>query len=406
MAKGLGIIGNYTGKVGNTVGYFVRNSKNKQTQGIRIYQPVVRNPQSTLQMQQRIKITAVSNLYRQFKAVLRRSMENQEYGDASRRAWLKQALGSQFSAGPWLLKGSTQAFPIPGVNMSVGSLPDINYQLTPGDYYVGWEINRADTTADANVTTVGDLSKYLIFEGNVQEGDQVTILAGYASAAGVKWGPVRSFYVSTASSTPLENLGLAFSSFTEGEGSTQGDIYVNLLTEASLFANVVCLITGRDGADEQHLRNTAQFVLGRDAQALVVYNGQYKSTAIESYRKQASSTEDWQVTRSAGADDTITMRTRGGDSVVIVSLTQAGSYLQAVADDGAQYFIFGTNTRVNSYNKYINSLSTNTETAPSGATNANTIGTNYGSTTAEQDATAAEFANWFVRQGGSIGAVY
>lgn len=401
MAKGLGIIGNYSGKVGNTVGYFVRNSKNKQTQGIRVYQPVVRNPQSTLQMEQRVKMAAVSNMYRQFRDVLRRSMENVEYGDASRRAWLKQALGSQFSSGPWLLKGTTQAYPIPNVNMSVGSLPDINYQLEPAVESVSLEINRSSSETDeVYVGTVGTLSRYLIFEGNVQAGDQVTILAGHASSSSMRWFPVSSFYVSEASTTPLSSVGLVGGSFSEDSTSTTIPFSVG-----SQAANVVCLITSRDGDSGQHLRNSAQFVFANAVLAYDIYSGLFRADAIESYRTSSSSTEDWQVTRSATAD-TITMLTLGGNSVVLVSVSQSGNYLMAVADDGALYYIKGTNTRANSYSKYINSLTSYTATAPTGATNSNTIGNNYGTTFDEQDATARAFADWFVRQGGSVSAIY
>lgn len=403
MAKGLGLIGNYSGKVGNTIGYVLRNSKNKQTQGIRVYQPVVRNPQSTLQMQQRIKIAAVSNIYRQFKDVIRRSMENQEYGDASRRAWLRQALGSQFSAGPWLLKGTTTAYPIPDINMSVGSLPDINVQLDLGSTQIGWEVNRASSTGVLDVTTVGALSQLLIYEGNVVEGDQVTILAGSVTANGVAWGPVRAFYVSTASSTPLSSLGLGFPAFADGDTFVTGDVYVGNST-AGEFANVVCLITSRDG-DGQHLRNTARFVFASDALALLEYSPAYRATAIESYRTQESKTEDWQVTRAAGGGTNVTVQTLGGSSVVLTSLQQVGGYLMAVADDGSQYYIFGNNDRLNSFHSYLTSYSTRSTTAPSGASNANTIGITYGANAEQKDANFATFTTWFVREGGSITAL-
>lgn len=403
MAKGLGLIGNYSGKVGNTIGYVLRNSKNKQTQGIRVYQPVVRNPQSTLQMQQRIKIAAVSNIYRQFKEVIRRSMENQEYGDASRRAWLRQALGSQFSAGPWLLKGTTTAYPIPDINMSVGSLPDLNVQVTTTADAVGLELNRESATSGATVTTVGQLSEMLIFEGNVMEGDQVTILAGLVNATGVYWGPVRAFYVSTASSTPISTLGLSVPELQPGASSETAEIFVGTNTSSG-YANVVCLITSRDG-DGQHLRNTARFVFAPNALALEVYNSLYKPTAIESYRTQESKTEDWQVTRSAAGGDTLTVQTLAGDSVVLVSLTQAGGYLQGVADDGAQYYIYGNYANSSAFENYISSLNSRTTTAPSGVTNANTVGITYGTTAAAQSANLVSFADWFVRQGGSVGVV-
>ena len=54
MAKAQGIIGNFKGKVGNMVGYQLTDSNNKQTQGIRIYQPNVKNPKTSAQAEQQM----------------------------------------------------------------------------------------------------------------------------------------------------------------------------------------------------------------------------------------------------------------------------------------------------------------------------------------------------------------
>lgn len=401
MAKGLGIIGNFSGKLGNSVGYIIRNAKSNQTQGIRIYQPTVRNPQTTLQLEQRVKIAAVSNIYKQFRDVIRRSVEGKEYGDASRRAWLKQALGSNFSAGPWLLKGSTAAYPIPNVAMSLGSLPDINVQLIPEQDEISLELNRASSSEAVNATTVGQLSEYLIFEGNVQAGDQVTILACNITASGVTWAPVSSFYVSTASSVLLASVGITNFTFAADADSTTATFVVG-----NVNANAVCLITSREGVDGKHLRNRAEFVFSPSALMALVYNGSYKSVAMDSYRTTSSQTEDWQVTRGASGEDAITLKTRDNKSVVIVSMTQAGNYLMAVADDGNQYYIYADYSKWNNFHKYYNSLSSVTDTAPAGATNANTVADVSGATAAEKDAAGVAFANWFIRNGGSYSAIF
>lgn len=401
MAKGLGIIGNFSGKLGNSVGYIIRNAKSNQTQGIRIYQPTVRNPQTTLQLEQRVKLAAVSNIYKQFRDVIRRSVEGKEYGDASRRAWLKQALGSNFSAGPWLLKGSTDAYPIPNVAMSVGSLPNLGEQLIPNDDHVSLEVNRAGTSA-APLNTVGNLSEALIYEGNVKEGDQVTILAASISSGSITWAPVKSFYVSTASSAPLASVGIEGTTWSEGDYSAELLLY----TQGTTRANAVCLITSREGVDGKHLRSRAEFVFGVDALQALVYNGSYKSVAMDSYRTTASQTEDWQVTRGASGEDAITLQTRDNKSVVIVSMTQAGNYLMAVADDGNQYYIYADYSKWNNFHKYYASLSSSTTTAPAGATNANTVADVSGATAAEQDAAGVAFANWFIRNGGSYSAIF
>ena len=72
MAKGIGLIGNFKGKVGNTVGYKLTASNNGQTQGIRVYQPIVKNPKSAGQAEQRAKLLAVNATYRALKKVIDR----------------------------------------------------------------------------------------------------------------------------------------------------------------------------------------------------------------------------------------------------------------------------------------------------------------------------------------------
>lgn len=402
MAKGLGLIGNYSGKVGNTIGYVLSNSNNKQTQGIRIYQPVVRNPQTALQMSQRIKTAAVSNLYRQFRDVVRRSIEGQEYGDASRRAWLRRALGSEFNAGPWVVKGTTQAWPIPSVPMSVGSLPDLNVQVMPQANNVTLEINRGTSTAIAAVTTVGELSQYLLFERNVEEGDQITILACRHDGARAVFAPVHSFYVDPAAITPLVDVGISAGNFAVESSSTA----LNFVLPNGGHAEAVCLIVSRDGSDGRHLRSTASWVFSTSFGALSVYNGLTKPDAIASYINQSSTTEDWQVTRSGGGSaGSIDVRSRAGVNVRLVSLTSGGNVLQAVADDGAQYFILNNYSRSNNYNKYVVSATAISDTAPAGATSANTIQVYTDGLLGDEDEQAVAFADWFVRNGGSAAVI-
>ena len=84
MAKGVGLIGNFKGKVGNTVGYSLKDSNNKQTQGIRVYQPVVRNPKTYAQAEQRMKLAPINATYRALKMIIDRGQEGLAYGNKSR----------------------------------------------------------------------------------------------------------------------------------------------------------------------------------------------------------------------------------------------------------------------------------------------------------------------------------
>ena len=81
MAKGIGLIGNFRGKVGNMVGYNLKDSNNKQTQGVRVYQPVVKNPKTYAQAEQRAKLSPINATYRALKPIIDRGQESKAYGN-------------------------------------------------------------------------------------------------------------------------------------------------------------------------------------------------------------------------------------------------------------------------------------------------------------------------------------
>lgn len=393
MAKGVGLVGNLSGKLGNSVGYTIRNSNNKATQGFRVYQPVVKNPQTDAQMIQRIKMLGVSNFYRQFRDVIQRGIEGVDYGDASRRAWLKLAMGTQF-AGPWLEKGSYGVYPLPGVPVTRGSLPQIPLFGSGSEVFIEWDVVIPESWTAP--TTVGGFSQTVIDAGYCQAGDQITIMAGYLTAETYDWN-IRSFYVATGDTTPLANVGLKCMSVA-GDPSMQ--YFVSLLppypaTGSPTPPNVLAVATSRDG-NGIHLRSTSNFTLSEDAQAFSVYTAGARQLAIESYRTAAAASTDWQLTRAAGGGSVISMSTRSGDTVTLTGLEQVGSYLMAVTADGQRMYIY-VSANLMAFQHYLSSLTTNTSTVPSDATNGNTVDV--------VDAGVWSYVDWFIRQGGSIEAL-
>ena len=86
MAKGIGLIGNFRGKVGNMVGYNLKDSNNKQTQGVRVYQPCSKEPKTYGQAQQRAKLAPVNVTYRALKGIIDRGSRSQAHNNKSRMA--------------------------------------------------------------------------------------------------------------------------------------------------------------------------------------------------------------------------------------------------------------------------------------------------------------------------------
>lgn len=270
MAKGLGIIGNFKGKVGNIVGYNLKDSNNKQTQGLRAYQPVVRNPKTSRQAEQRAKMAPINATYRALKGIIDRGQEGVAYGNKSRLRFLSEAM-KQFD-GPWFMKGVAVTLPIK-TNITRGSLPTIGIS-TVDDSGFGTELSMGTVAA---VTTVGALSTALLANNSfLKEGDQLTFV--YGEVGTVK---VISVVLDSASTEATQN-------FSVSEGRLMF-IQTQLFDIEKVFA---CVILSREGESGQHLRSTAALTLSTEAAADTHYTSAAKEAAIESYMA-ANGNTDW-----------------------------------------------------------------------------------------------------------------
>lgn len=271
MAKGIGLIGNFRGKVGNMVGYNLKDSNNKQTQGVRVYQPVVKNPKTYGQAQQRAKLAPVNVTYRALKGIIDRGQESKRYGNKSRLAWLKDALKT-FDGG-WFEKGAV--ITAPGlVPLTKGSLPNLFPVANNADNCV---ITFASAAAQAPAT-IGDLSTAIKANfPQVEDGDQITFVDIHSTANGIEVS-VESIVIDTTSTASIPTA------FTAATGS---------LTYAPNGANMAAgaIILSREGDAGQHLRSTTaiQQAKGYDADLLA---DAAQEAATKSYMA-GSTTSDW-----------------------------------------------------------------------------------------------------------------
>ena len=270
MGKGLGIIGNFKGKVGNIVGYNLKDSNNKQTQGLRAYQPVVRNPKTAAQAEQRAKMAPINATYRALKGIIDRGQEGVAYGNKSRLRFLSEAM-KQFD-GPWFEKGEAVTLPIK-TYITKGSLTSIgivaveedNIQL---DLSVG---------ASQSIPTVQALSTALLDNNSfLKEGDQLTFVIGEIGNV-----DIFSVVLDITSTTPLTRFVI--------QGSTLKFETPLVLNPNGTFG---CVILSREGDNGQHLRSTTALTLSTDAAADTHYTSTAKDAAIESYMA-ANGNTDW-----------------------------------------------------------------------------------------------------------------
>lgn len=271
MAKGIGLIGNFRGKVGNMVGYNLKDSNNKQTQGVRVYQPVVKNPKTYGQAQQRAKLAPVNVTYRALKGIIDRGQESKRYGNKSRLAWLKDALKA-FDGG-WFEKGAVITAPAL-VPLTKGSLPNLFPVANTADNCV---ITFATAAAQAPAT-IGDLSAAIKANfPQVEDGDQITFVDIHSTANGIEVS-VESIVIDTTSTASIP------AAFTAATGS---------LTYAPNGANMAAgaIILSREGDAGQHLRSTTaiQQAKGYDADLLA---DAAQEAATKSYMA-GSTTSDW-----------------------------------------------------------------------------------------------------------------
>lgn len=272
MAKAQGIIGNFKGKIGNTVGYQLTSSNNKQTQGIRIYQPNVKNPKTSAQAEQRAKLAPINATYRVLKMVIDRGNEGLTYGNKSRLAWLKQAFKADHM--PWYVKGSVVKFPV-GCQLTKGSLASLTKEIAADSI----KIYCKGLAAEATTATVGAVST-AIMTGNtfLKVGDQITIL--YFMGVDTVLNPVVfSFVLSTTDNTPITGF------------SAEAN---HLVLETTDPISAAAIIVSREGDNGEHLRSNEVLEISNDFANDAPYDAESKTAAIKSYMASGAANTDWE----------------------------------------------------------------------------------------------------------------
>ena len=271
MGKSVGFIGNFKGKLGNTVGYKVSQSNSGTNQGVRVYQPNIKNPKSAAQAEQRAKYAPIFATYRALKMIIDRGNESKPYGNASRIAWLKKAFRAEHM--PWFEKGANISVGVP-CQITKGSLVSVNYNNNDGIL----QIQCASMTAQTKIDTIGALSTALKADyPSLQDGDQITTVI-LRENNDTLYPEIFSFIIDTTSAAP-QSLYETNDSFIE--------IYYD--NEKVLFA----VIVSREGANGEHLRSTADLRGYSNMFDAAPFDATSKAAAIGSFMNSASANTDW-----------------------------------------------------------------------------------------------------------------
>ena len=274
MAKGLGLIGNFSGKVGNTVGYNLKDSNNKQTQGVRVYQPVVRNPKTSSQAEQRARMDVINATYRALKAIIQRGQEGEAYGNKSRLAWLSKAMKNY--AGAWINKGEAVNYPAI-VALTKGSLSGISVSTVANTGF-GITITAigGGGTPNLGALSTAILSAYPALKA----GDQVTFVIVRSLSGSIMCQQDSIILDATSEAAIPATLSVAGTTLTYAAAGAATDVAAG------------CIIVSREGSNGEHLRSNASLVASSLTGMSAAMTDAAKTAAIQSYMA-AGTSSDW-----------------------------------------------------------------------------------------------------------------
>lgn len=282
MAKGYAME-SWRGKKGSNVFYRIANSSNAQKQGIRERNYEVSNPKTSAQAEQRMKVRAAANFYRQLSLILNRGVANLPYGQLTRNEFMSAALKLNVTDIPAIHKNDIKA--VPGrYLLSKGALAPVNITSIDEDGNATVDsiaIDGVEGWQGGQITSA--LLTHLTYSGIVQEGDQFTIVK------------------------VSEHGGFSVHSFIVKVGETIPSVLQMNPTEYNFYIPACCaaaiIISRKVGNGYQ--RSTSRMVVNEEIlnHNLGLYYGEDAVTAaLQSYMKSASTSSDvdWPVDNGGG----------------------------------------------------------------------------------------------------------
>lgn len=323
-----------TGKLGQSVGYILKNSNNKQTQAWRAYQSQVSNPKTVRQANQRLALKPINNFARALSSIIERAFEGVKYGAESRQKFM--SLNMADFRGPFLVKGDERAVPGPFI-LSRGSLVPINVTNVRRTAS-GSEVAVTDLFAARGAVwnTVGAFSQALISaNSDVLDGDQITFVQVFQigdtfiyryKSIDVDTTSTQAITIDTATGRHTVEDGFIF--YVANVGSDNPwriDVSLALDTDETLVAAAV--IQSRDG-DTRHLRSNATMYVTPQLENVFMSDQAFEK-AVMSYTGTGS-VIDWPTEKDGSAilNDKITYTISAAD---VLSAETATNWPQGVS---------------------------------------------------------------------------
>lgn len=333
MAKGAILVGTFSGKLGNIVGYSLKNSSNKVTQATRAYVADVANPQTELQAIQRLKMSPAVNFYRQLGRILNNAWQGTKYGTRSRQMFMRLAL-TQSTGIPFIVKNDKKFYP-GEYPISIGSIPSVEVNGFNGNNY-DCRLSSVGFTSDND--TFGSFSQALVNNNfGVKNGDKITFIGVFQTAAG-EYIPMFSYVILDTNST-----------LTAGEVFDASNLVVDNFDDTELsisfsgMENLTCVaaavIVSRLDENGKWLRSNSTMVCSSTYLANQMGSAAY-AAALASYMSSSEISSDWYLNYGISGDGTGGGSASGGESSNVQVTSISNVTLNSGAANEHQVAIF------------------------------------------------------------------
>lgn len=245
----------------------------------------VRNPKTSGQIMQRMKLSAANVIYRYFRAYIDRGQQGVSYGNLSRNAWLKQIMSGEILYNP---KGATALLP--------WNFPITKGSLQPFSY--GWEgfcngLIIAPDAAPGDIIEDIDDADVLAQNPQIQNGDQITVIclsqgtdgnytikqASHIIGSGNQWADELNAGGIVAEAIAIGNAP------GEDEEDTR-DWGTRFQALSGFHAGTAVILSRLNGSTYE--RSTQSFYGNPET-----FTNVFRNLAIDSYRDAAATSKDW-----------------------------------------------------------------------------------------------------------------
>lgn len=311
MGKGPLFLNVMRGKVGNVVGYALKNSNNKEKQAFRAYVAQVSNPKTEPQAIQRLKLAPAVNFYRQLSRILDNAWQGQRYGNESRQHFMSLSM-KQSTGIPFILKGDKRFYP-GEYPVAEGSL--VRLSVTA----IASNLLTTSIVSPGVTGTWGEFSQGLINKNfGIQNGDKLTFIFAGQNSQG-DYIPAYS-YVILDTSNESTAADIILSSNLSFAGAADAQLQVGVVNAVSdIVAGAVILSRLDTTSGVKWLRSNSVMFCTEAYKEVMMGPAAYQA-ALVSYMSTESLQSDWYL--NAGVTGASGVSNSGGNS---------GSNLQVVS---------------------------------------------------------------------------